>query len=138
VTWCVRESCSMYSATDALLRPKPAEHSCSKECVDKSVYCRLDCDVPCAPVPDGHLPQRNRIPDECDRADELEYVHVHSTRRCRSPNYVCGERRNRQQIDEPLNEIPSHRHHAFRENSHDDVWTFCCFRCEFRASQILA
>src|SRR5688572_4316510 len=86
-------------------------------------HTRFDCDWSsdvCSSDLDGHLPQRQRIPDEGGRPGEAEHVDILRRRRQRPARDVGAEKADDEDVHEPLHQIRGHRAAPGRQHRHDD------------------
>src|SRR6266550_1564267 len=74
-----------------LSRPQPSEDGRREQRVDQPIKGRLGSRAPGACVPNRHLPERNRVPDECGDYGEPEDGLVWRAGGQRAPGNVGGK-----------------------------------------------
>src|SRR6266508_6617670 len=93
-------------------RPQPSERARRQERVEQPVHRGLDRRQPGAAVPDRHLPERESVADERGDTGEAEDVQVLGAGGQRAPRDVRGEDSDNNGVEEPLHQLPPHRHGA--------------------------
>src|SRR5205809_5258538 len=102
----------------ALSRPQPSERTRGEAGVDQPVHRDLEGGQPRAVVPDGRLPERDRVSDERGGSDETEHGQVFRAHGQRASRDVGGEEADHDAVEEPLDEVLTHPPRAVRKHGH--------------------